>query len=42
MPELMILTSYDQYDAKTDCMNMIHGEQCTKEEWISNYNLPGK
>ena len=38
----MILTTINQFDAKTDTMNMIHGDNCTKQEWIDGFNLPGK
>ena len=41
MPELMILTTIHQFDKNTDCMKMIHGEQCSKHQWIQDYNLPG-
>ena len=41
MPELMILTAISQFDAKTGTMNMIHGDNCTKQEWIDSFNLPG-
>lgn len=40
MPELMILTAINQFDGYNDCMNMLHGEQCTKHQWIQDYNLP--
>ena len=38
----MILTTINQFDAKTDTMNMIHGDNCTKQEWIDDFNLPGE